>query len=168
MKSALTSAAIGEAAMGLALLIVPSFVGQLLLARRETLRDRAACGSQEPSRPRHRAADNLHRTAVKLTLGAEKQGPLLRRYRLRESVVFPQSRQRFDLRPAAENVFVRCTNETQRRSPPRASKEQNPTADSGHWIPCFWRGGGRTFLCAAASNSPDCRRTAGKQRPQSD
>ena len=31
MKSALTFAAIGEAAAGLALLIVPSFVGQLLL-----------------------------------------------------------------------------------------------------------------------------------------
>ena len=36
MKSALTFAAIGEAATGLALLIVPSFVGQLLLGEQLT------------------------------------------------------------------------------------------------------------------------------------
>ena len=36
MKSALTFAAIGEAATGLALLIVPSFVGQLLLGEQPT------------------------------------------------------------------------------------------------------------------------------------
>jgi len=36
MKSALTFAAIGEAATGLALLIVPSFVGQLLLGEQIT------------------------------------------------------------------------------------------------------------------------------------
>lgn len=36
MKSALTFAAIGEAATGLALLIVPSFVGQLLLGAQLT------------------------------------------------------------------------------------------------------------------------------------
>ena len=36
MKSALTFAAIGEAATGLALMIVPSFVGQLLLGQQLT------------------------------------------------------------------------------------------------------------------------------------